>query len=68
MKKLLSFVLLLALAAMAAMTANAEEIGYSGPLDPYTGLAEQTAQGKPNTDLIQISRDTSRQRQVWHPP
>ena len=58
MKKLYSLILLLALAAVFAMAANAEEIGYSGPLDPYTGLAEQTAQGKPNTDLIQISGDT----------
>ena len=58
MKKLYSLVLLLALAAVFALAANAEEIGYSGPLDPYTGLAEQTAQGRPNTDLIQISSDT----------
>lgn len=58
MKKLYSLILLLALAAVFAMAANAEEIGYSGTLDPYTGLAEQTVTGKPNTDLIQISDDT----------
>ena len=55
MKKLLSLLLVLLCAAVFAAAASAEEMDYTGLLDPYTGMPAETADGRPASDTVQVS-------------